>query len=90
MRAGLLDVTARLFDLTYTPVDDAVVWDPDVTAYDVSLAGETLGRIYLDLHPREGKYSHAAQFTITDGRFLWHPAARGGAGLQLQQGADGA
>ncbi len=67
VRAGLLDVTARLFDLTYTPVDDAVVWDPDVTAYDVSLAGETLGRIYLDLHPREGKYSHAAQFTITDG-----------------------
>ncbi|HET9996881.1 MAG TPA: M3 family metallopeptidase [Nocardioides sp.] len=67
VRAGLLDVTARLFDLTYTPVEDAVVWDPDVTAYDVSLAGETLGRIYLDLHPREGKYSHAAQFTITDG-----------------------
>ena len=43
VRAGLLDVTARLFDLTYTPVDDAVVWHPDVTAYDVSLAGETLG-----------------------------------------------
>jgi len=67
VREGLLDVTARLFDLTYTPVDDAVVWDPDVTAYDVTLAGDTLGRIYLDLHPREGKYSHAAQFTITDG-----------------------
>ena len=71
VRAGLLDVTSRLFDLTYTPVDDAVVWHPDVTAYDVTLAGETpatpLGRIYLDLHPREGKYSHAAQFTITDG-----------------------
>jgi thimet oligopeptidase len=67
VRAGLLDVTSRLFDLTYTPVDDAVVWHPDVTAYDVTLAGQTLGRIYLDLHPREGKYSHAAQFTITDG-----------------------
>jgi thimet oligopeptidase len=67
VRAGLLDVTSRLFDLTYTPVDDAVVWHPDVTAYDVTLAGERLGRIYLDLHPREGKYSHAAQFTITDG-----------------------
>ena len=41
VRAGLLDVTSRLFDLTYTPVDDAVVWHPDVTAYDVTLAGET-------------------------------------------------
>jgi thimet oligopeptidase len=67
VRAGLLDVTARLFDLSYTPAEDAVVWHPDVTAYDVTLAGETLGRIYLDLHPRDGKYSHAAQFTITDG-----------------------
>jgi thimet oligopeptidase len=67
VRAGLLDVTGRLFDLDYTPVPDAVVWHPDVTAYDVKLAGETLGRIYLDLHPREGKYNHAAQFTLTDG-----------------------
>ncbi len=67
VRAGLLDVTSRLLDLTYTPVPDAVVWHPDVTAYDVTLAGETLGRIYLDLHPRENKYNHAAQFTITDG-----------------------
>ncbi|MBF4767001.1 Zn-dependent oligopeptidase [Nocardioides agariphilus] len=67
VRAGLLEVTSRLFDLTYTPVDDAVVWHPDVTAYDVTLGGETLGRIYLDLHPRENKYNHAAQFTITDG-----------------------
>jgi thimet oligopeptidase len=67
VRAGLLDVTSRLFDLAYTPVDDAVVWHPEVTAYDVTLAGETLGRIYLDLHPRANKYNHAAQFTITDG-----------------------
>jgi Zn-dependent oligopeptidase len=67
VREGLLDVTGRLFDLTYTPVRDAVVWHPDVTAYDVSLAGSTLGRIYLDLHPRDGKFSHAAQFTLTDG-----------------------
>jgi len=67
VREGLLEVTSRLFDLAYTPVPDAVVWHPDVTAYDVTLAGETLGRIYLDLHPREGKYSHAAQFTLTDG-----------------------
>ncbi|WP_148615373.1 M3 family metallopeptidase [Nocardioides rubriscoriae] len=69
VRAGLLDVTARLFGLRYDEVPDAPVWHVDVTAYDVvdAASGDGLGRIYLDLHPREGKYKHAAQFTLTDG-----------------------
>ncbi len=69
VRQGLLDVTGRLFGLRYEAVPDATVWSPDVTAYDVLDAdsAELLGRIYLDLHPREGKYKHAAQFTVTDG-----------------------
>jgi thimet oligopeptidase len=72
VRQGLLDVTGRLFGLTYRPAEDAVVWDGDVAAYDVFLtaeesAGEPLGRIYLDLHPREGKYKHAAQFDLVRG-----------------------
>jgi len=65
-------VTGRLFGLRYVAVPDAPVWHEDVTAYDVLGdlgAGEEslLGRIYLDLHPREGKYKHAAQFTLVDG-----------------------
>ncbi|MEV7430690.1 MULTISPECIES: M3 family metallopeptidase [unclassified Nocardioides] len=69
VRQGLLDVTGRLFGLHYEPVPDAPVWAPDVTAYDVTSAvdGSAVGRIYLDLHPREGKYGHAAQFTLVDG-----------------------
>lgn len=73
VRQGLLDVTGRLFGLRYEPVTDAAVWHDDVTAYDVFDASadagtaEPFGRIYLDLHPREGKYKHAAQFTLTDG-----------------------
>ncbi|MCW2790908.1 MAG: Thimet oligopeptidase [Nocardioides sp.] len=72
VRQGLLDVTGRLFGLRWEPVPDAVVWHDDVAAYDVydaraGEAGGPFGRIYLDLHPREGKFKHAAQFTLVDG-----------------------
>jgi thimet oligopeptidase len=69
VRQGLLDVTGRLFGLTYRPAQDAVLWDPDVAAYDVFLTetDQRLGRIYLDLHPREGKFKHAAQFDLVRG-----------------------
>lgn len=67
VRQGLLDVTSRLFGVSYEALPDAEVWHEDVTAYDVHMDGERIGRIYLDLHPRDGKYKHAAQFTLADG-----------------------
>jgi thimet oligopeptidase len=67
VRAGLLDVTGRLFGLEYRPVEDAPLWDKDVAAYDVFADGEQRGRIYLDLHPRDGKFKHAAQFDLVAG-----------------------
>jgi thimet oligopeptidase len=67
VRAGLLDVTGRLFGVEYEPVPDAARWHEDVAVYDVTRAGERLGRIYLDLHPREGKFKHAAQFDLVTG-----------------------
>ncbi|MDM4763264.1 M3 family metallopeptidase [Galbitalea sp. SE-J8] len=66
VRQGLLDVTSRLFGLEYTAVD-APTWHEEVRVYDVSLTGEPLGRIHLDLHPREGKYKHAAMFDLRPG-----------------------
>jgi thimet oligopeptidase len=67
VRAGLLDVTGRLFGVRYQPVTDAPVWHEDVAAFDVLRDGERIGRIYLDLHPRDGKYKHAAQFELVAG-----------------------
>jgi thimet oligopeptidase len=67
VRQGLLDVTGRLFGLSYARVDEAASWHEDVAVYDVQLEGAPLGRIYLDLHPREGKYKHAAQFDLVAG-----------------------
>jgi len=67
VRAGLLDVTARLFDVAYVEAPEAARWHEDVAVYDVFQSGALLGRIFLDLHPREGKYSHAAQFDLAFG-----------------------
>jgi thimet oligopeptidase len=72
---GVLSVSAHLLDLTYRPVQGVTVWHPEVQVYDViagpsfgDRSGQPLGRIYLDLHPREGKYKHAAQYTLVSGQ----------------------
>lgn len=69
VRQGLLDVTGRLFGLEWTPVprEDAGTWHDEVASYDVGLDGTRIGRIHLDLHPREGKFKHAAQFDMVKG-----------------------
>jgi len=65
---GVLEVTSRLFGLEYRRAADAAVWHPDVACFDVVERGEVVGRFYLDLHPRDGKYKHAAQFTLESGQ----------------------
>jgi thimet oligopeptidase len=64
--AGVLDVIGRLLDVEYVPVD-VPAWHDDVQSFDVIRGGERLGRIHLDLHPREGKFSHAACFPLAPG-----------------------
>ncbi len=70
VQQGLLDVTARLFGLTYEPITETT-WHEEVTTYDVRSADDiearVIGRIHLDLHPRTGKYNHAAQFDVVRG-----------------------
>ena len=66
VKEGVLDVTARLFGIGYRRVD-APVWHPEVEVYDVVEGEALLGRIYLDMHPRDGKYKHYAQFTLAVG-----------------------
>ena len=67
IRQGVLDLTAELFGFTYVPVADAPRWHPDVDVFDVMEDGDAVGRIYLDMHPREGKFSHMACFPIASG-----------------------
>jgi thimet oligopeptidase len=65
--AGLLEITAEIFDLSYVAATDGERWHPTVLVYDVIRGDTKLGRIYLDMHPRDGKYKHAAQFPLKDG-----------------------
>ena len=67
--AGLLDITSTIYDIEYLPVPGAVTWHADVKVFDVvrKSTRQDVGRIYLDMHPREGKYKHAAQFALRDG-----------------------
>lgn len=67
VKQGLLEVTSRMFGLTYRRMENAAVWDPSVEAYEVYDGTRLLGRFYLDLHPRPGKYNHAAKFSIRQG-----------------------
>jgi thimet oligopeptidase len=66
---GLLEITSEIFDISYVAVPEshAGAWHPSVLTYDVMRGSDKVGRIYLDMHPREGKYKHAAQFPLKDG-----------------------
>jgi thimet oligopeptidase len=68
VKQGVLELTARLFGVSYQKLPTAPVWHPDVEAYDVFQGGTQVGRFYLDMHPRADKYKHAAQFTLATGK----------------------
>jgi thimet oligopeptidase len=77
VRDGLFALCEELFGLRIHRREGEMLWHPSVEAYDVTLEGRALGRFFLDLIPREGKYGHAACFGIRDGI----------AGVQLPQAA---
>ncbi|MCB9730744.1 MAG: Zn-dependent oligopeptidase [Deltaproteobacteria bacterium] len=67
VREGILALYAELFGLRFELDETAEVWHPSVRAYRVWSGDEELGLFYLDMHPREGKYKHAAMFPIQTG-----------------------
>jgi len=67
VKQGVLDVTSRLFGVTFRQVKDAPVWDPSVECWEMLENGKLVGRFYLDMHPRKGKFNHAAEFSVRTG-----------------------
>ncbi|MEX2145127.1 MAG: M3 family metallopeptidase [Candidatus Spechtbacterales bacterium] len=67
VRDGILSVYGDLFDIEFVPNTDESVWHRSVECYDVLEGAGIIGRIYLDMHPRNGKYGHAACGTLVPG-----------------------
>lgn len=66
VKRGILDITSKMYGITYHPTKSPT-WHPDVEPMEVRDAnGKVLGRFFFDLYPREGKYKHAAVFSIRD------------------------
>ncbi|HEY9463829.1 MAG TPA: M3 family metallopeptidase, partial [Vicinamibacterales bacterium] len=64
---GVLDVTSRIFAVTYRPAANVQVWHPSVRVYEMLDGDRLVGRLYLDLYPRPGKSANAFTSTIRQG-----------------------
>lgn len=63
---GVFQLMKDLFGVDIRPWQTPV-WHQSVKAYEVWDGDTVIGRFYLDMHPRPGKYGHAAQFGIRPG-----------------------
>jgi thimet oligopeptidase len=66
VQTGIFQLTETMFGVEIVPWQTET-WHPDVTAWEIREQGKPLGRFYLDMHPRENKYRHAAHWTLRTG-----------------------
>jgi len=67
VKQGILDTAADLFQVSFQQEQNVPSWDPAVETWIVIDHGKPIGRFYLDMHPRPGKYSHAEMAPVLDG-----------------------
>ena len=67
VKQGILDTAADLFHVSFKQEENVPSWDPSVETWIVIDGGKPIGRFYLDMHPRPGKYSHAEMAPVLDG-----------------------
>ena len=66
---GMFEISGEVLGFEVSRVPDAGAWHESVGLYEIrDTASETvLAHFYADLHPREGKFGHAAAFALVVG-----------------------
>jgi len=69
---AVFDIYAKLLGVTFAQRPPAALWSSDVTQWSVTdtASGRYIGDFYLDLFPRDGKFSHFASFPLLPNRRL--------------------
>ena len=65
----MLEICEEVFGLKFNQKNNANAWHDDVELWQVkdSSTNKLIAHFYLDLYPREGKFTHAAVMDITSG-----------------------
>jgi len=66
----MFGIFGTLYGVRFDKIENAAVWSPDVQLYRVENTTDnaTVGYLYLDLYPRDGKYSSFMESSIVKGR----------------------
>ena len=68
VKTEMFRVCEEVFDLHIKPESNETAWHGDVELWSLwEKNGQQLAYFYLDLYPREGKFTHAAVFDISSG-----------------------
>ncbi|MBY0369304.1 Zn-dependent oligopeptidase [bacterium] len=64
---GMFEIYQTLLGVTFVEDPALPVWHKSVKGYRVTQNGKDVAVFYMDLYPRDGKYGHAAAFTLIKG-----------------------
>jgi len=64
---GMFGIYETLLGVTFAESKSLKTWHPDVKGYEVLQDGSPIAYFLMDLYPRQGKYGHAAAFTLVSG-----------------------
>ena len=65
--SGLFETFETLLGVQFERAETASTWHSSVRTYRIARDSKTVAHFYMDLFPRDGKYGHAAAFTLVGG-----------------------